>query len=158
MNDPGECWRVNDPAGRQHLVYAVPSGYVPWSTYTPQDGMGWIGHSVVTWLVNVLVFRAVGRSWCGGATTSPRNGRAWSGAATSPGRKRSPTRPARRGTSRGRGCSRSDRPRAAGEAARQNPQIVPEEEGSRRRHRRHGSPPGPHAHPQQTHDALVIRP
>jgi hypothetical protein len=48
---------VTDPAGRTYLVQAAPSGFVQWSRGGHQPPVGFLAHTVVTWLLNRLVFR-----------------------------------------------------------------------------------------------------
>ena len=48
---------VEGPDGLTFLVQAAPSGLVPWSRGTPQGPVGFVVHTVATWLLYRLVFR-----------------------------------------------------------------------------------------------------
>ncbi len=48
---------LTDPDGRTYMVQAAPSGYVQWSRGGAQGPVGFVVHTVVTWLLNRLVFR-----------------------------------------------------------------------------------------------------
>ena len=48
---------LTDPDGRTYLLQAAPSGYVQWSRGSDQGPVGLVVHTVVTWLLNRLVFR-----------------------------------------------------------------------------------------------------
>ncbi len=52
--------RVSDPAGRQYLLQAAPSGYVQWSVYTVQGPLEYFWHTLGTALARV-VFGVAGR-------------------------------------------------------------------------------------------------
>jgi hypothetical protein len=47
---------VTDPAGKKYLVQVAPSGFVQWSRGGAQGPIEWVVHTIVTWLVNRLIF------------------------------------------------------------------------------------------------------
>jgi hypothetical protein len=47
---------VTDPAGKTYLVQVAPSGFVQWSRGGAQGAVGFVVHTIGTWLVNRLVF------------------------------------------------------------------------------------------------------
>jgi hypothetical protein len=47
---------VTDPAGKKYLVQVARSGFVQWSRGGVQGPVEWVVHTVVTWLVNRLIF------------------------------------------------------------------------------------------------------
>ena len=47
---------LTDPAVRTYLAQVARSGYVEWSRLGPQPPMGFVVHTVATFLVNRLVF------------------------------------------------------------------------------------------------------
>ena len=47
---------LTDPAGKTYLAQVARSGYVEWSRLGPQPPMGFVVHTVATFLVNRLVF------------------------------------------------------------------------------------------------------
>ena len=48
---------LKDPNSLTYMLQAAPSGYVQWSRGGYQGPVGLLVHTVVTWLVNRLVFR-----------------------------------------------------------------------------------------------------
>jgi len=48
---------VAGPDGRKYLVQAAPSGFVEWSRGGAQGPVGYVVHTVVTWVLHRLVFR-----------------------------------------------------------------------------------------------------
>jgi hypothetical protein len=55
--DRGVRRAVTGPDGQAYLVQAAPSGFVQWSSGAAQGPVGFVAHTVVTWVLHRLVFR-----------------------------------------------------------------------------------------------------